>query len=597
MAQIRSKQIADFLQTVDFANLTDATKIASGLAVKNYISDQIVAVSGNTDDLAASVDSLEVHLSAEIYDARLYTSDEMLRAQTEEAALSASVDSLEVALSAEIVATNSDVTRIDANVSTEKGRIDAILLAANADTDTFVEVVSLINAVDLTNDDALAAVILDLNAEISATNSDFVRVEGALSAEISATNADVTSIDTRLGNVSGNLVDSVDSLELALSAEISATNADFVSVDSALSAEISLARFNENGLAADISTEKVRAEGVELSLSAEIVAEYDRAFAAEEVLADDLSTLSTEVVNEVASIDNRLGEVSGDLVDSVDSLELALTAEISATDADFTSVNTRVSTDEAALATEIVRAGSVETVLDGKISTEKGRIDAILLAADADKDTFVEIVSLINAVDLTNDDALAAVILDLNAEISATNSDFVRVEAALSAEISATNADVTSIDTRLGSVSGNLVDSVDSLELALSAEISATDADFTSLEAVVSAADSVETARAIAAEGSLETSIGSLETAHDSRITSLEDYIMEDVQMVVKEIVGAGLSYTLDFAVQDNNKDLVNAFVNGHRVSVASTTGTAIVLSTPGYTIDEDDTVVFVYQK
>ena len=68
-------------------------------------------------------------------------------------------------------------------------------------------------------------------------------------------------------------------------------------------------------------------------------------------------------------------------------------------------------------------------------------------------------------------------------------------------------------------------------------------------------------------------------------------------QMVVKEVVGAGLSYTLDFAIQDDNKDLANVYVNGHRVKVASVTGTAIVLATPGYTIDEDDTVVFVYQK
>ena len=154
MAQIRSKQIADFLQTVDFATLNDATKIASGLAVKNYVSAQIATVNGNTGDLVASVDSLEVQLSAEIYDARLYTSDEMLRAQTAEDALADSVDSLEVALSAEISATNSDVTRIDANVSTEKARIDAILLASDADKDSFAEIVSLINQVDTTNDNA-----------------------------------------------------------------------------------------------------------------------------------------------------------------------------------------------------------------------------------------------------------------------------------------------------------------------------------------------------------------------------------------------------------------------------------------------------------
>jgi hypothetical protein len=48
------------------------------------------------------------------------------------------------------------------------------------------------------------------------------------------------------------------------------------------------------------------------------------------------------------------------------------------------------------------------TSVDSRITTEKGRVDAILLAADADKDTFAEIVTLINSVDLTNDTAFAS---------------------------------------------------------------------------------------------------------------------------------------------------------------------------------------------
>jgi hypothetical protein len=48
------------------------------------------------------------------------------------------------------------------------------------------------------------------------------------------------------------------------------------------------------------------------------------------------------------------------------------------------------------------------TSVDSRIATEKGRVDAILLAADADKDSFAEIVTLINSVDLTNDTAFAS---------------------------------------------------------------------------------------------------------------------------------------------------------------------------------------------
>jgi hypothetical protein len=48
------------------------------------------------------------------------------------------------------------------------------------------------------------------------------------------------------------------------------------------------------------------------------------------------------------------------------------------------------------------------TSVDSRIATEKGRVDAILLSADADKDSFAEIVTLINSVDTTNDNAFAS---------------------------------------------------------------------------------------------------------------------------------------------------------------------------------------------
>ena len=46
--------------------------------------------------------------------------------------------------------------------------------------------------------------------------------------------------------------------------------------------------------------------------------------------------------------------------------------------------------------------------VDSRIATEKGRVDAILLAADADKDSFAEIVTLINSVDTSNDSTFAS---------------------------------------------------------------------------------------------------------------------------------------------------------------------------------------------
>ena len=51
---------------------------------------------------------------------------------------------------------------------------------------------------------------------------------------------------------------------------------------------------------------------------------------------------------------------------------------------------------------------------DAAIAVERGRIDA-MRPLDADKDTFVEIVSLINSVDTANDNAFAAYVLSNDA--------------------------------------------------------------------------------------------------------------------------------------------------------------------------------------
>jgi len=631
MAQIRSKQIADFLSSVNWASV-NSTDIANAADIKALVSSEIAAVNGDnsavSDALVAEISStnsdfvrVEDYLSAEIYDARLYTSNEMDRATTAEFEINQSVDSLEVALSAEISATNSDFVRVEAayaaadsiekaraegaegvldgKISTEKGRIDAILLASDADKDSFAEIVSLINGVDTSNDNAFAGYVLSNNASVDslelAITGDFnsidtrsLDLENALSAEISATNADVTSIDLAIAAEHSHHTAAEVSLENALSAEISATNSDFVRVEANLTNEIE-------------------------SLTTYVIDEVTS-------IDNAASALSTEVVNEVASIDTRLGSVSGDLVSSVDSLEVALTAEISATNSDFVVVNSSIDSLEVALTAEIsatnadfvVVNSSIDslevaltaeisatnadfTSVNTRVSTEEARVDAILLASDADKDSFAEIVSLINQVDTTNDEAFAGYALATDASIDS-------LELAIA-------GDFTSIDDRATNIELGLVDiigaanayslatdaSVDSLEVALSAEISATNDDFTSLEGVVSVADSIEKARAIAAEGSLETSVGSLETAHDARLDSLEGYIMEDAQELTENFVGAGYSYTLSNNVQDGNKYLVKAYVNGVFVEVTSVVGAIATVST-SYAIDGDDNVTFTYQ-
>ena len=72
----------------------------------------------------------------------------------------------------------------------EKARIDAILVGAGANADTFAEVVTLINSVDTTNDTAFAGYVTSNNARS-------------------------TTIETNVTNITNNKVDKVDGKQLS----------------------------------------------------------------------------------------------------------------------------------------------------------------------------------------------------------------------------------------------------------------------------------------------------------------------------------------------------------------------------------------------
>ena len=162
-------------------------------------------------------------------------------------------------------------------------------------------------------------------------------------------------------------------------------------------------------------------------------------------------------------------------------------------------VSTRAAADttlQSNIDAEATTRSNADSSLNSKITAEKNRIDAILLSADADKDSFVEIVSLINAVDTVNDDALAVVIGNLNAEISATN------------------ADVTSIDSRVLGVEGDLSDEVSRA---------------TAAEGVLTSNLSTEVSRATAAEGVLTSNLSAEVSSRISGDSSLATKITTDI--------------------------------------------------------------------
>jgi hypothetical protein len=142
------------------------------------------------------------------------------------------------------------------------------------------------------------------------------------------------------------------------------------------------------------------------------------------------------------------------------------------------------------------------TSVDSRITTEKGRVDAILSAADADKDTFVEIVALINSVDTSNDSTFASFytasvnrlnnlettsgsvnisISNINTQTGSSNTRLTALEASASTALSTNGTQATSITnlntttaslntsvTNLNSTTASLVTSVNALNTATS---------------------------------------------------------------------------------------------------------------------------------
>lgn len=164
-------------------------------------------------------------------------------------------------------------------------------------------------------------------------------------------------------------------------------------------------------------------------------------------------------------------------------------------------VSTANSSLTSAIAAEETARIAADTALDGKITTEKNRVDAILSAADADKDTFAEIVSLINSVDTENDSAFAGYVLSNDAALAQEVTDRTNADSAL--DLRVTDLENTDIGGRLTDLESNAT--------ALEARVTTAEADIvTNATAITN-----EASARVSADSALDTRVTALETTID----------------------------------------------------------------------------------
>jgi len=171
---------------------------------------------------------------------------------------------------------------------------------------------------------------------------------------------------------------------------------------------------------------------------------------------------------------------------------------------------------DAAILVEKTRAEGAEAGLQSQIDTEKGRVDAILLASDADKDSFAEIVQLINSVDVENDSAFAGYVLSNNTRVGEVE------DRATSLEGRATSLEgrMTSAETSISSLSSTKADKsyVDSQDAGLQSQIDAVEGRMDTAETDINNLESVK-----ADKSYVDAQIASVQSAADD----LEGYAQD----------------------------------------------------------------------
>jgi hypothetical protein len=202
---------------------------------------------------------------------------------------------------------------------------------------------------------------------------------------------------------------------------------------------------------------------------------------------------------------------------------------------------------QSAISSAVSTLEAADTALDGKITVEKNRVDAILSASEADKDSFAEIVALINSVDTENDQAFASYVISNDAALAQEVSDRQAGDSALQGNIDTVASDLSALTTRVSAAEQDILDEETARIAAVSAEAAARAADVTDLEADIAAVQTnldTESSTRSAADTSLSNRLDALESvSSDSRLTDLESEVADH------ELRISGLETTIDGGV------------------------------------------------
>ena len=258
-----------------------------------------------------------------------------------------------------------------------------------------------------------------------------------------------SSVDSR--------IDAAQSQATANSASIAALDTDFAS-DAELSALSSSAATARGVVASDAASATSTLSGSAATARASVASDA----------ASATSTLSGSAAIARASVASTAASATAGLSGSAAVARAAIASDVSTNAGDISTNTSNISTNASSITSLSGSAHSqrvaIESGLDSKITTEKGRIDAILSASVADTDTFAEIVTLINSVDTENDTAFAGYVTSSNANQQSIADSVTSLSGSAHTARVAIASDVSTNASNLSTVSSSLDSRLDTLE-------------------------------------------------------------------------------------------------------------------------------------
>lgn len=504
----------------DYADQKVAALVNSAPEVLNTL-QELASALGDDPNFAVSVanqiGAVDDKVDQEISDRQAAVSAEQGRAQAAEQALDGRLDVIE-------------------------GSGEGSVLKAKNDAKSYAQ--GLVSAEESARQSAVSA-------EQSARQS----ADSALSGRLDVLETDPTTktyVDGKVTMLQGEISSEASARQTAVSGEASARQ----SADNALDGRLDVLESDpttKTYVDGKVATEKTRAEGAESALSGRIASlEADPTTKSyvdgiQSALDGRLDALELDPVTKTY-VDGEVSDLQGQITAEVSARQSAVSGEASArqsadqaldgrldvlesdpttksyVDGEISSVegqiNQEISNRQSAVSGEQSRAEAAESALSGRINTEKGRVDAILSASQADKDSFAEIVSLINSVDAANDSAFAGYVLSNNAALAQEVSDRQAGDNALDARLDI----IEGGESVSGSVAKALKDAKAYADSGISAEQTRAQGAESALDGRLDAleADPVTKSYVDSHAAAEESAREALESALDARLDALE---------------------------------------------------------------------------